>query len=120
MKKRLQLPPTGGIQSLHHYTTNSRYVNFAHAVQLDSLRDENKMLREKLAGRKKMERIGGACYILEDGGAKTGPICPQCYAEDGIVMLLESDSHGASCPRCGTRYAGVASGIEGPSSMISY
>ena len=24
------------------------------------------------------------------------------------------------CDRCGTRYAGVASGIEGPSSMVSY
>lgn len=90
------------------------------SAELDSLREENKMLREQLAKRKKMERIGGACYILEDDGAKTGPICPQCYAEDGIVMLLESDSHGASCSRCGTRYAGVASSIEGPRAMVSY
>lgn len=89
------------------------------SAELDSLKEENKMLMEQLAKRKKMERIGGACYILEDG-AKTGPICPQCYAEDGIVMLLESDSHGASCSRCGTRYAGVSSGSERPSSMISY
>ena len=78
------------------------------------------MLREQLAKRKKMERIGGACYILEDGGAKTGPICPQCYVEDGIAMLLERVNGGASCSRCGTRYAGVASGIEGPSPMVPY
>lgn len=90
------------------------------SAELDSLREENKMLREQLAKRKKMERIGGACYILEDDGAKTGPICPQCYAEDGIVMLLESDAHGASCSRCGTRYAGVTSRIEGPRARISY
>ena len=90
------------------------------SAELDSLNEENKMLREQLAKRKKMERIGGACYILEDDGAKTAPICPRCYTGDGIVMLLESDSHGASCSRCGTRYAGVASGIDGPSSMVPY
>ena len=78
------------------------------------------MLREKLAGRKKMERIGGACYILEDGGAKTGPICPQCYVEDGIAILLERVNGGASCSRCGTRYAGVSSGIDVPRAMVSY
>ncbi len=55
------------------------------SAELDSLKEENKMLREQLAKRKKMERICGVCYILEDDGAKPGPICPQCYAEDGIV-----------------------------------
>lgn len=89
-------------------------------AELDSLKEENKMLREQLAKRKKMERIGGACYILEDDGSKTGPICPQCYTEDGIVMLLESDARGASCSRCGTRYAGVTSDIDGPNAMVSY
>lgn len=90
------------------------------SAELDSLKEENKMLREQLAKRKKMERIGGTCYILEDDGAKTGPICPHCYADDGIVMLLESDAHGASCSRCRTRYAGVTSDIDGPIAMVSY
>lgn len=78
-----------------------------------TLRAENAGLRAQLASRKKMERFGGACFILEDDGSETGPICPACYERDGIVMLLERANGGANCSRCGTRYAGVEPAVEG-------
>lgn len=34
------------------------------SAELDSLKEENKMLREQLAKRKKMERIGGASTVI--------------------------------------------------------
>lgn len=61
-----------------------------------------------------LETIGGASYVLEANGAKTGPVCPACYA-DGITVMLESAAKGgAQCSKCGARYAGVRASVEGP------
>lgn len=76
------------------------------------LKAENARLREELARRKALERQGGAYFVM-DGGDKTGPVCPQCFEDDGIVMLLERDSGSARCSRCKTRYAGVLPAVEG-------
>ena len=88
--------------------------------QVYDLEDENRMLkrenselRERLAARKKLERIGGAYYVLEDDGSKTGPVCPHCYIEDGLVMILEGSANGARCARCKDVYPGVAASVEG-------
>ena len=77
------------------------------------LRRENAELRERLASRKRLERVGGAYFLLEDDGSKTGPVCPQCYEEDKIAVILERANGGASCSRCRTRYAGVEASAEG-------
>lgn len=77
------------------------------------LRRENAELRERLASRKRLERVGGAYFLLEDDGSKTGPVCPQCYEEDKIVVILERANGGASCSRCRARYAGVEASAEG-------
>lgn len=79
----------------------------------EALKMENAELRRRLAERKRLERFGGACYILEDDGSRTGPICPDCYGGDGIVMLLEEGNGGAQCARCETRYPGVDPASEG-------
>lgn len=79
----------------------------------ESLREENAVLRRRLAAKKRLERDGGACYVLEDDGTKTGPVCPDCYGRDGIVMLLERFNGGARCSRCKVRYAGVEPAVEG-------
>lgn len=77
------------------------------------LAEENRKLREELTRKKALEVIGGAAYVLEADGAKTGPVCPACYAE-GIVVILESASKGgAQCSKCGARYAGVRASVEG-------
>lgn len=76
--------------------------------------EENRKLREELARKKALEVIGGAAYVLEADGAKTGPVCPACYA-DGITVILESAAKGgAQCSKCKARYAGVRASIEGP------
>lgn len=77
------------------------------------LRRENAELRERLASRKRLERVGGAYFLLEDDGSKTGPVCPQCYEADKIAVILERANGGASCSRCRTRYAGVEAFAEG-------
>lgn len=82
-------------------------------MENNALKEENRMLREKLAARKRLERRGAEVYILEDDGTETGPICPQCYGADGIVMLLERANGGARCSRCKARYAGVDPAVEG-------
>lgn len=82
------------------------------------LKAENAELRAKLVSRKKLERVGGACFILEDDGSKTGPVCPNCYEHDGIVMLLERANGGARCSRCNTRYAGIEPAVEGFKSHV--
>lgn len=84
------------------------------------LADENERLRKKLAARKRLERRDGAVYLLEDDGTETGPICPQCYESDGVIMLLERANGGAACSRCRTRYAGVAPAVDGYRARISY
>lgn len=83
------------------------------------LAEENRKLREELARKKALETIGGAAYVLEAGGAKTGPVCPACYA-DGITVLLESAPRGggAQCSKCKARYAGVRASVEGPRAHI--
>ena len=79
---------------------------------------ENERLRRKLAERKKLERRGGAVFLLEDDGTATGPICPDCYESSGVVMLLEQANGGARCARCRTRYPGVAPAVEGHKTII--
>lgn len=78
------------------------------------LKRKNRRLRARLASREAVERIGGAFFILEADGSRTGPICPSCHASDGIVMLLEGVRGGASCARCKTRYPGVPSPLRAP------
>ena len=77
-----------------------------------ALKRENEGLRAQLAWRKALETYGGASYVIESDGAKTGPVCPYCYRSDGIVMLLERANGGAKCARCKTWYPGVESDIE--------
>ena len=81
-------------------------------LEMDRMRDENSNLRKQLASRKKLERIGGAYYVLEDDGSKTGPVCPQCYVRDELVCILERSPSGAHCARCGSRYPGVDASVE--------
>lgn len=85
-----------------------------------SLRQENARLKEQLAARKKLERHGASIYILEDDGAETGPICPDCYQRDSVVMLLARADGGARCTRCRTLHAGVVSALEIPSQRASF
>lgn len=82
------------------------------------LRRENAELRERLASRKRLERVGGAYFLLEDDGSKTGPVCPQCYEADEIACILEGSKAGSRCARCGTRYPGVDASVEGPRQRI--
>lgn len=82
------------------------------------LRRENSELRERLASKKRLQRIGSAYYVLEDDGTKTGPVCPECYSGDGIVCALEECQHGARCARCSTRYPGVRASVQGPRQRI--
>lgn len=79
---------------------------------------ENEQLRRKLAERKKLERRGGAVFLLEDDGAETGPVCPDCYESSGVVMLLEHANGGARCARCRTRYPGVTPAVDGHKTTI--
>lgn len=86
----------------------------------DSLRQENAKLKEQLAAKKKLECHGASIYILEDDGTETGPICPDCYQKDNIIMLLVQAEGGARCTRCKTLHAGVASTLEVPGQQSSF
>lgn len=87
----------------------SELVNRLREMDLENekLRDENKLLIVKLARRKDLERISGSYYLIERDGEKTGPLCPRCYEEQGIVQLLLDNREGAKCTGCGRVYAGV-------------
>lgn len=95
--------------------------------QVMQLEDENgdlkrevKSLREKLAGRKKLECFGGAYFVLDDGGARTGPVCPKCYNGEGIVSLLARSSVGSRCYVCKSEYPGIRSDIEGDGDFVGF
>lgn len=76
-------------------------------AEVRTLRDENEALASKLRRRKDLERISGSYFIIERGGTKTGPLCPRCYEDEGIVQLLLGTREGAKCTGCGRTYAGV-------------
>lgn len=87
-------------------------------TEMRDLRRRNEALAAELARRKALERIGGAYWLIEGDGTKTGPVCPRCYEETGIVHLLERRKDGAYCPACKTSYAGVAPSFEGRSQKV--
>ena len=87
------------------------------AENMELLR-ENEELRRLLARKKAMETFGGASYILEPDGGKTGPVCPRCYNRDEVVSILEGVPHGARCAVCGARYPGVRASVEGPRQRV--
>lgn len=82
---------------------------------LEGLEDENRRLakenddlRKELKRRKELEREGNAYYLLENDGSKTGPLCPKCYKDDGLVFALAKNSRGkVVCTVCGREYSGV-------------
>lgn len=108
-----------GLQDVASVETRAKLAQvsaaYAQAVcENFDLVEENRKLREELARKKALEVIGGAAYVLEANGAKTGPVCPACYA-DGITVILESAAKGgAQCSKCKARYAGVRASVEGP------
>lgn len=108
-----------GLQDVASVETRAKLAQvsaaYAQAVcENFDLVEENRKLREELARKKALEVIGGAAYVLEADGAKTGPVCPACYA-DGITVILESAAKGgAQCSKCKARYAGVRASVEGP------
>lgn len=72
------------------------------------LSEENRALREQLKRRKDLERRKDAYYIIEDNGSPTGPVCPRCYLEDGIVVKLAMSGKGAYCPACKAGFHAVS------------
>lgn len=76
------------------------------------LKRQNARLVEQLSRCKALERIGGAFYILEQDGSRTGPICPLCYERDGIPRILRSTEEGAECASCGEQYPGVEASVR--------
>lgn len=72
------------------------------------LSQENQDLRLELRRRKDLEREGAAYFLVERDGSKTGPLCPTCYTEEGLVSMLARRQDGrATCVACGREYAGV-------------
>lgn len=82
-------------------------------AEVRDLRRRNEALAVQLARRKDLERMGAAYFIIERDGTRTGPLCPHCYREDGIVILLESSPRkGAACASCSRVYRGVETPLE--------
>ena len=78
-------------------------------AEVRDLRRRNEALATQLARRKDLERMGGSYFLIERDGSRTGPVCPHCYEESGIVHLLQSVSGEARCLSCGRSYVGVDS-----------
>ena len=82
--------------------------------KVDELEDENRDLKEQvrelekqLATVKKIECINGAYYTWDDAENRVGPICYDCYMNNGAIYLLEQTNGGARCSVCKKRYVDV-------------
>ena len=60
------------------------------------LKDEVRTLKEQLAEQAKISNRHGMLYAVDDYGNKYGPICPRCYKNDGMTMILFD--HGGEQP----------------------
>lgn len=84
------------------------------------LKHKVKKLKKRLAAMKRMESYGGAYYVLEDDGRKVGPVCPLCYQQKRVIVILERERGSGHCPSCRTRYPGIKASVEGYKQVISY
>ena len=82
------------------------------------LKRKNERLAEQLVRKKALERIGPAYYLMERDGTRTGPVCPVCYARDGIHRILRSTDDGADCASCGEQYPGVEASVQSRGCVI--
>lgn len=87
-------------------------------TEMRDLRRRNEALAAELSRRKALERIGGAYWLIEGDGTKTGPVCPCCFEGTGIVHLLERRKGGAYCYACDTTYPGVVADFDGPQQIV--
>jgi hypothetical protein len=108
------------IDSVEDKARLSELVNRLREMDLENekLRDENKLLTVKLSRRKDLERISASYYLIEKDGEKTGPLCPHCYEEQGIVHLLLDNREGAKCTGCLRVYAGVKTSYKPRTSRV--
>lgn len=84
------------------------------AAKVDTLEEANRDLKEQvreleaqLATFKKIELINNAYFTYDDEGKRVGPICYNCYMNNGGVFLLEQCNGGARCSVCKARFVEV-------------
>ena len=111
---------TGFIESLNelisHFKTSKRRQLLDHLInmhlaylelrdRLESVEQENKTLKDKLAGPGSVI-YGKSVYFLKKGRNKEGPFCTRCAAVDHSVVRLNVQANNrAICPVCRTGYS---------------
>lgn len=82
-------------------------------LQLSDMKQENKRLNEIIERKEKLVKKGNAYFYKEGDGSLSGPICPNCYTNQGFAHELVTSPRGAFCSVCETHYQGVQASVEG-------